>query len=165
MAAPRGHSDSPKTSTPATAGGDADPVLEEAVSSGGVSIAEAARLSGVSVHTLRYYEHSGMMPTVPVRTSGGTRRYRAAELEWIHTCTKLRSLGMSTALIRRYVELVRAGPGNEAERLVLLETHRDHVLDRLASLTQDLALIDGKIDVYRQRLGAGDADQLWSTPR
>lgn len=132
---------------------------------GGVSIAEAARLSGVSVHTLRYYERSEMMPTTPARTAGGTRRYRAAELEWIHTCTKLRSLGMSTALIRRYVELVRAGPGNEHERLALLETHRDQVHAQMASLARDLTLIEGKIEVYRRRLDVGSADRLWSTPR
>lgn len=89
----------------------------------GVSIAEAARLSGVSVHTLRYYERSGMMPTTPMRTSGGTRRYGSAELEWIHTCKKLRSLGMSTDLIRRYVDLVRAGPGNEGPTVCTCSRH------------------------------------------
>lgn len=135
------------------------------VPEGGVPIAEAARRSGVSVYTLRYYERSGMMPTPPARTSGGTRRYRAAELEWIHTCTKLRALGMSTALIRRYVELVRAGPGNEPERLELLETHRAEVLARLASLTENLGLVDRKIETYRRRVADGDADELWSTPR
>lgn len=158
MTAPEEPVDPSSTRTHASAPG-------EDVSLGGVPIAEAARLSGVSVHTLRYYEQSGMMPTTPSRTSGGTRRYRAAELEWIHTCTKLRSLGMSTAMIRRYVELVRAGPGNEQERLTLLETHRDHVLDRMASLTRDLTMIEGKIDIYRQRLDVGTADRLWSTPR
>lgn len=131
----------------------------------GVSIAQAARLSGVSVHTLRYYESIGMMPTPPARTSGGTRRYRAAELEWIHTCTKLRALGMSTDLIRQYVELVRAGPGNEHQRLQLLEAHRSQVLSQVASLTEDLKLIDRKIEVYRERVAEGDADNLWSTPR
>ena len=139
--------------------------LPETVAEHGVSIAEAARLSGVSVHTLRYYERSGMMPSPPARTSGGTRRYRDAELEWIHTCTKLRSLGMSTGLIRRYVELVCAGPGNERERLLLLEAHRDRVLGQLAALSEDLEMIGGKIKVYRERVEQGTADRLWSAPR
>jgi DNA-binding transcriptional MerR regulator len=131
----------------------------------GLSIAEVARLSGLTVHTLRYYEKSGMMPTPPARTSGGTRRYHAAELDWIHTCTKLRALGMSTDLIRRYVELVRAGPGNEPERLHLLETHRDRVKTQLTTLAEDLELIERKIGIYQDRVKSGDADQLWSTPR
>lgn len=72
---------------------------------------------------------------------------------------------MSTDLIRQYVELVRAGPGNEQQRLQLLEAHRSQVLSRLASLTEDLKLINRKIEVYRERVAEGDADNLWSTPR
>jgi DNA-binding transcriptional MerR regulator len=128
----------------------------------GLSIAEAARRSGVSVDTLRYYERSGMMPTPPARTAGGTRRYHAAELDWIRTCTRLRATGMSTQLIRRYVELVRAGDGNEAQRLELLETHRAEVLAQLESITENLRAIDHKIEVYRDRVARGDAGRLWS---
>jgi DNA-binding transcriptional MerR regulator len=131
----------------------------------GLSIAEAARRSGVSVYTLRYYERSGMMPKPPARTSGGSRRYHLAELEWIRVCTKLRATGMPTKLIRRYVELLRAGPGNETERLDVLETHRAQVLAQLDAVTENLRLIDHKIDTYRQRVADGDADDLWSTPR
>jgi DNA-binding transcriptional MerR regulator len=72
---------------------------------------------------------------------------------------------MSTDLIRRYVDLVRAGPGNESERLHLLETHRDQVRAQLTTLAEDLKLIEGKIVVYRERFEKGVADQLWSTPR
>ena len=106
-----------------------------------------------------------MMPTPPARTTGGTRRYHAAELEWIRVCTRLRATGMPTGLIRRYVELVRAGPGNEHQRLELLESHRAQVLAQLATLTENLELIDHKIDAYRRRVADGDADDLWSTPR
>jgi hypothetical protein len=63
--------------------------------------------------------------------------------------------------IRRYAQLV-AGPGNEPERLALLEAHRAEVTARLAGLQDNLTLIDHKIGVYRGRLAAGDADQLWA---
>jgi len=64
--------------------------------------------------------------------------------------------------IRRYAELVAAGPGNEQDRLELMEAHRTVVLDRLAEVQENLKVIDHKIDVYRGRLEAGDADQLWA---
>jgi DNA-binding transcriptional MerR regulator len=131
----------------------------------GLSIAEAARRSGVTVYTLRYYERVGMMPKPPARTGGGSRRYHAAELEWIDVCTKLRAIGMSTQLIRQYVDLVRAGPGNEHRRLELLESHRADVLERMAKMAESLELIEHKIAAYRGRLADGDADRLWSTPR
>lgn len=128
----------------------------------GLTIAEAARRTGVSAHTLRYYERAGLVITRVDRTSGGRRRYRKPDLEWIKICTKLRATGMPIKQIRRYAELVGAGHGNEAERLALLEEHRTAVLDRLAELQENLALIDRKIGVYRGRLEAGDADGLWA---
>ncbi|MFJ7218046.1 MerR family transcriptional regulator [Amycolatopsis sp. NPDC098790] len=128
----------------------------------GLTIAEAARRTGVSAHTLRYYERAGLVVTQVDRTSGGRRRYRKLDLDWIKICTKLRATGMPIKLIRRYAELVSAGRGNEEERLALLETHRADVLARLEELQENLKLIDRKIGVYRGRLEAGDADSLWA---
>jgi len=131
----------------------------------GLSIAEAARRTGVSVHTLRYYERAGLVVTTVGRTAGGRRRYHQLDLDWIVICTRLRATGMPIKTIRRYAELVSAGPGNEQERLALLEAHRAAVTARLTQTRENLRLIDHKIDVYRGRLAAGDADQLWAPSR
>jgi DNA-binding transcriptional MerR regulator len=135
-------------------------VLE--VNERGISIAEAAERTGVSVHTLRYYERAGLVVTTVDRTAGGRRRYRQIDLDWIKICTKFRATGMPIRTIRQYAELVLAGRGNEKERLELLEKHRSDVLTQLAELQESLELIDHKIDVYRGRMEAGDADQLWA---
>lgn len=131
-------------------------------SQAGVSIAEAARRTGVSAHTLRYYERAGLVVTTVDRTSGGRRRYRQIDLDWILVCTRLRATGMPISAIRRYAQLVSAGRGNEEERLALLEAHRAEVTTKLAEIQDNLKLIDHKIDVYRGRLAAGDADRLWA---
>ena len=128
---------------------------------GGMSIAEAARRTGVSVHTLRYYERAGLVVSPVDRTTGGQRRYSRLDLDWITICTRLRATGMPIRAIRRYAELVRAGRGNERERLALLEAHRAEVTSRLRQMRDHLRLIDRKIGVYRGRLEAGDADGLW----
>jgi DNA-binding transcriptional MerR regulator len=133
-----------------------------AVPAEGLTIAEAARRTGVSVHTLRYYERAGLVVSPVDRTSGGRRRYRELDLKWIIICTKLRATGMPIAGIRRYAELVAAGPGNEEERLALLEAHRADVLAKLAEIQENLKTIDYKIDVYRGSLAAGEADRLWA---
>src|SRR5215475_14563368 len=103
----------------------------------GVSIAEAARRTGVSVHTLRYYERAGLVVTPVDRTRAGRRRYRKLDLDWINICTRLRATGMPIRGIRRYAELVAAGPGNEQERLAVLEAHRAEVLNRLAEIQEN----------------------------
>jgi DNA-binding transcriptional MerR regulator len=128
----------------------------------GMSIAEAARRTGVSVHTLRYYERAGLVVTTVERTDGGRRRYQQQDLYWITICTKLRATGMPIKTIRRYAQLVSAGPGNEQERLALMEAHRADVTAKIAELQENLKLIDRKINVYRGRLAAGDADRLWA---
>jgi DNA-binding transcriptional MerR regulator len=131
----------------------------------GLSIAEAASRTGVSVHTLRYYERAGLVVTSVDRTASGRRRYHKLDLEWIVVCTRLRATGMPIKMIRRYAQLVAAGRGNEKERLALLEAHRADVTAKLAEVQEHLKLIDHKIDVYRGRLEAGDADRLWAPTR
>lgn len=131
----------------------------------GLSIAEAAHRTGVSVHTLRYYERAGLIITPVDRTVTGRRRYQQLDLDWITVCTRLRATGMPIKAIRRYAQLVASGHGNEQERLALLEAHRAEVIAELTNLQDNLTLIDHKIDVYRGRLAAGDADQLWAPNR
>ena len=131
----------------------------------GVRIAEAASRTGVSVHTLRYYERAGLVVTPIDRTTGGRRCYQQLDLDWITVCTRLRATGMPIRTIRRYAELVAAGHGNEPERLALMEAHRAEVMAKFAELQENLELINHKIDVYRGRLTAGDADQLWAPTR
>jgi DNA-binding transcriptional MerR regulator len=136
--------------------------VKEPLPAQGASIAEAARRTGVSVHTLRYYERAGLVVTSVDRTATGRRRYRQLDLDWIKVCTRLRATGMPIRTIRRYAELVAAGRGNEQDRLALLEDHRAEVLAKIAELHDNLELIDHKIDVYRGRLAAGEADRLWA---
>ncbi|MFC5267233.1 MerR family transcriptional regulator [Kribbella qitaiheensis] len=135
------------------------------VNQAGLSIAEAARRTGVTAHTLRYYERAGLVVTPVDRTAGGSRRYHQLDLEWITVCTRLRATGMPIKTIRRYAELVAAGHGNEDKRLALMEAHRADVRARIAELEENLELVDHKIDVYRGRLEAGDADSLWAPNR
>jgi DNA-binding transcriptional MerR regulator len=66
----------------------------------GLSIAEAARRTGVSVHTLRYYERAGLVVTTVDRTAGGRRRYQQLDLDWITVCTRLRATGTSSRTSR-----------------------------------------------------------------
>jgi DNA-binding transcriptional MerR regulator len=128
----------------------------------GVSIAEASRRTGVSVHTLRYYERAGLVVTPVGRTATGRRRYHADDLSWITVCTRLRATGMPIRTIRRYAELVAAGESTEHQRLALMRAHRAEVLAKLAELQENLQLIDYKIDVYEGRLEAGTAAHLWT---
>jgi DNA-binding transcriptional MerR regulator len=113
-----------------------------------LSISDVAAETGLSNHTLRYYERAGLLLGVD-RNGSGHRRYTSADVSWLVMVTRLRATGMPIRLIRRYAELVRAGEGNEADRLALLERHRDEVVARRDELERNLELIDYKIGLYR----------------
>ncbi len=117
-----------------------------------LSIAEAAEASGLSAHTLRYYERTGLLEPV-TRNGSGHRRYRAADLEWISFLTKLRATGMPIREVRRYAELMKAGDATNEERLALLEAHREAVLAGLEATARNLELVEWKISVYKERQG------------
>jgi DNA-binding transcriptional MerR regulator len=120
----------------------------------GLSIAEAAEQTGLTADTLRYYERDGLMLRSVPRATSGHRQYADDDIDWIRLITKLRSTGMPIRDVRRYTDLVRAGQGNEQERLDLLRAHRQVVLARLAEVQEHLGAIDFKIDLYEARLSA-----------
>ena len=116
------------------------------------SIAETAERTGLTAHTLRYYERDGLMLGRVGRSASGHRRYTDPDLTWIDLVTCLRATGMPIRDIKRYAELVRAGDGTEPERLALLRDHRRLVLDQLAEVQNHLGAIDRKIGIYVDRL-------------
>lgn len=118
----------------------------------GVTIAEAAGQLGLSADTLRYYERDGLLLRPVPRSTSGHRKYDEPDLRWITLVTCLRATGMPIRDVRRYAALVRAGEGNEEERLALLHAHRESVLRELAQVTAHLGAIDHKIGIYEHKL-------------
>ena len=87
------------------------------------------------------------------RNRSGHRRYREADLELITFLARLRATGMPIREVRRYAELMQAGDATNAERLALLEAHRDAVRAGLETTAKNLELIEWKINFYKERLG------------
>ncbi len=111
-----------------------------------LSIAEVAERTGVTAHTLRYYERVGLL-SVP-RDDAGHRLYTQAELARVVFVTRLRLTEMPIRDIQAYFRLVAEGPGNEDKRLALLEAHRDQVKARITELESALGVVEFKIATY-----------------
>jgi DNA-binding transcriptional MerR regulator len=118
-----------------------------------MSISDVAERTGLTTHTLRYYEREGLMLAPVGRASSSHRRYTEADVTWVTFLTRLRSTAMPIATMREYVVLARQGDGTEADRLELLLLHRMAVVRQLEEMTASLAAIDYKIDLYRQTVG------------
>ncbi len=114
-----------------------------------MSIAATAERTGISAHTLRYYERIGLIDPVD-RDDSGRRLYRENDLLRVDFLRKLRSTGMPITRMQEYVDLVRGGPSTARARLELLDEHRRHVLHDLEHLNDCLGAINFKIDRYRR---------------
>ncbi|MFI8516827.1 MerR family transcriptional regulator [Streptomyces sp. NPDC085481] len=111
------------------------------------TISEVAALTGLSAHTLRWYERIGLMPHVD-RSHTGQRRFSRRDLDWLAFVGKLRLTGMAVADMVRYAELVREGEHTGDERRAILEATRSDVVSRIAELQDALTVLDLKIGYY-----------------
>ncbi|MHA5051266.1 MerR family transcriptional regulator [Streptomyces sp. SD15] len=120
------------------------------------TISEVVAFTGLTAHTLRWYERIGLMPHID-RSHTGQRRYSNRDLDWLSFVGKLRLTGMPVADMVRYAELVREGDDTYIERYELLEATRRDVKARIAELQGTLAVLDHKIGFYAD---AGRTSQL-----
>jgi DNA-binding transcriptional MerR regulator len=113
------------------------------------TIQEAAQATGLSAHTLRYYERIGLIH--PVAREENTRRcYTADDIGWIDFLIKLRATGMSIRDMQKYAELQKRGNETLPERVEMLQALRDRVEERIEELNEHLKLIQYKIEIYGQ---------------
>ncbi|MER5535129.1 MerR family transcriptional regulator [Streptomyces mirabilis] len=111
------------------------------------TISEVVAFTGLTAHTLRWYERIGLMPHID-RSHTGQRRYSNRDLDWLDLVGKLRLTGMPVADMVRYAELVREGDDTYIARFELLEATRRDVKARIAELQDTLAVLDHKISFY-----------------
>jgi len=113
------------------------------------TIREVAQETGLSVHTLRYYERVGLIAPVQ-RAKSGHRQYRDEDVAWFRFLQKLRATGMAIGQIREYVALQQRGDGTLRERFKLLQAHRDTLAERIRELSWMYAFIDAKVGHYAE---------------
>ena len=114
-----------------------------------LTVQEAAEATGLSAHTLRYYERVGLIHPID-REQNTHRRYTADDVGWIDFLTKLRATGMSIKDMQKYAELQRRGDETLPERVAMLKSLRDQVEVHMAELNEHLKLIYYKIEIYQQ---------------
>jgi DNA-binding transcriptional MerR regulator len=112
-----------------------------------MTISQLAAATGISVHTLRYYEKVKLIPLVE-RNAAGHRRFQKDHVRWLGLLERLRTSGMSIARMREYVRLVQRGDASVARRLALLVQHESEITERIRELKQCLRIVRAKIGLY-----------------
>ncbi|WP_138495864.1 MerR family transcriptional regulator [Paenibacillus pinistramenti] len=112
------------------------------------SIQQISEMTGLSAHTLRYYEKIGLLTEIS-RDLSGYRQYSDKDLSWIQFLIRLQETGMKISGRVRFAELRSQGESTISSRRELLESHRDEVHAQISKLLQNLKAIEDKIEIYK----------------
>lgn len=112
-----------------------------------MKIGELAAKTGLTAHTIRYYERIGLLPFA-LRDASGQRSYDASILKWIAFLSRLKATGMPIRDMQRYARLREQGECTNDERQALLIEHRKKVRAHMAELQASLLVLDEKINSY-----------------
>ena len=115
------------------------------------SIHEVCERTGLTAHTLRYYEKEKLLPSVG-RSAGGFRQYTDEDMESLTMICCLKNTGMSLQDIARFMELTREGDQTLRQRCELLKRHRERVLERMEEMQRHLEKVSCKVEYFSRKL-------------
>ncbi len=115
------------------------------------SIQEVCNRTGLTAHTLRYYEKEGLLNHVE-RSAGGFRQYSDEDLEWLGLICCLKNTGMPLQEIARFVQLAHEGDQTLEERVELLKNHRAQLILRMEEMQKYLDKITWKVNFFSGKL-------------
>lgn len=116
-----------------------------------MNISEAAKITGLTAATLRYYESEGLIPPV-TRKNGGVRDYQQDDLGWIDFIKCMRSAGMSVDSLIEYTTLFRNGTQSDEARKNILIRERDQLLAKQKEISETIERLNGKIKSFEGKM-------------
>ena len=127
------------------------------------TIREVCEKTGLTAHTLRYYEKEKLLPSVD-RSAGGFRQYSDEDMEKLAMICCLKNTGMPLQEIARFVALTDEGEQTLPERVEMLRRHRENVIARMAEMQRYLDKVTWKLDFFSGKLRAYEEKQAVGEP-
>ena len=121
------------------------------------TLQEVVQRSGLSEHTLRYYERIGLLDRVKRDSSSGHRRYTAEDVQNIETLACLRTTGMSIEDMRTYFALLKDGKAAAEQQLALFEGQKKALEQELAQKHEHLRYLEQKVAFWKAVQSGDDA--------
>lgn len=113
------------------------------------TIRQASEMTGLTEHTLRYYDREGLLPLLS-RSASGIRLFSQNDIDWLGLICCLKSSGMSIENIKEFMKLCMEGEKACEEKKEILLKHKNHILEQLKLLNKSLSTIEYKIDHYKE---------------
>lgn len=128
------------------------------------SIGQAAKISGLTAHTLRFYEKEGLLPFVQ-KTSSGLRVFSDNDIGWLEMIECLKGVGMPLKDIKQYIDWFREGDSTLQQRLDMFEQQRERLEAQMAQLQKYMNKINYKIGLYTEAVRLGSLEKAMNDPK
>lgn len=104
--------------------------------------------TGLSIHTLRYYEQIGLIDGIE-RDENGYRKYSKSDIVWFQVLSYFRAMGMPIREMQEFIALNNSKVPTITARREFMETYRRKVIDQMKELEKTLEKIDDKIIFFK----------------
>ncbi|WP_090647047.1 MerR family transcriptional regulator [Paenibacillus sp. UNC496MF] len=121
---------------------------------------QVSEKTGLSIHTLRYYEQIGLIDGIE-RDENGYRKYSQSDIVWFQVLSYFRAMGMPIREMLEFFALNDNQVSPITARREFMETYRMKVIDQMKELEQTLEKVDDKILFFKN---LEESDKLQKNP-
>ncbi len=111
-----------------------------------MTISQLSEKTGLSSHTLRYYEKIGIIRDI--EKDCGKRFYSRQDVLWVEFIVRLKKTGMPLREIKTYARLRYEGDNTISERKLMLINHKARLKNEIKKLRESLSALETKIETY-----------------
>ena len=111
------------------------------------SIKQVSEETGITAHTLRYYEKIGILREVH-RNDSGFREYTEDNINWIKLIKRLKNTRMPLEEIKKYVDSYFNNEDKSIRHAMLLR-HKERMEKELEDIVDTIAYIDKKVGAFK----------------
>lgn len=119
-----------------------------------MKIGEVAKITGLSQHTLRFYDKSGLLPKI-AKTRGGVRDFDQRDLNTLAMIECLKKTGMPLVDIKQFINWCAQGDKTIKQRHEMFTERRHAVEKQLIEIQKTLKIVEFKEKYYAKALRAG----------
>lgn len=124
-----------------------------------MQIGEIAKLTGLSISTLRYYDKHGLFPNLS-RSSTGVRTFSKSDLETLKMIDCLKTSGMKISEIKQFIEWCSLGDKTIENRLNMFCEQEKNINAQIDALNKSLKLIKFKQWYYETAKKDGTVEKV-----
>lgn len=130
----------------------------------GYSIGQVAKKTGLTAHTLRYYQKEGLLPFLQ-KSSSGLRVFSETDLGWLELIECLKETGMPLKDIKQYIDWYLEGDTTLSLRLEMFKKQKLRVEAQIKQFQKHLKKIEYKIALYNEAVKQNSLEKAVSAPK